>query len=62
MSLIELSKRINIDNNKEVIKIKCAQDIYDNFKYLFNNQKQELFYCIYLNNKNIHLDKKILHK
>ena len=60
MSLIELSKRINIDNNKEVIKIKCAQDIYDNFKYLFNNQKQELFYCIYLNNKNIVIDKKLL--
>ena len=61
MSLIELSKRINRDYNKnETIKIKCAKNIYDEYKYLFNDQKQELFYCIYLNNKNIVIDKKLL--
>lgn len=60
MAIIELSKRINSDISISSIKIKRSMDIYNNYKYLFDNQKQELFYCIYLNNKNIVIDKKLL--
>ncbi len=62
MSLIELSKRINKDISNSSIKIKSSIDIFNNYKYLFDNQKQELFYCIYLNNKNIVIDKELLFK
>ena len=49
---IELGKRIFL-NKKNDLKINYTNPkiIYDNTKYLFNNKKQEYFYCLYFNNK-----------
>ena len=60
ISLIEFSKRMNNKSKRNIIKIKSSEDIYNNYKDLFNNSNQEMFYCIYLNNKNIVIDKKLL--
>ncbi len=60
ISLIEFSKRMNNKSKRNIIKIKSSKDIYNNYKDLFNNSNQEMFYCIYLNNKNIVIDKKLL--
>ena len=51
---------MNNKSKRNIIKIKSSKDIYNNYKDLFNNSNQEMFYCIYLNNKNIVIDKKLL--
>lgn|SRR5574344_197954 len=61
LALIELSKRINtkIDTIKN-LKIDGTNKIYEYFKYVFINEKQEKFYCLYLNNSNNVIDTKLL--
>lgn len=60
ISMIELGKRIYL--NEPSIRIKCTNpyDIYKSMKYLFDNNKQECFYCIYLNNKSEVIERKLL--
>ena len=57
---IELGRRIYL--KKKDIKCKCnnPEDIYLMNKYLFSNKKQEYFYCLYLNNKNELIERKLL--
>ncbi len=60
ISVIEFSKRIYHDTNKNYIKIISAQDVFENYKNLFFDVKQELFYCLYLDNKNVVIERKLL--
>ena len=59
LATIELGKRIYLSCNKKKI-YKTSNDIYLDNKDLFYNKKQEYFYCIYLDNKNKVIDKKLL--
>lgn len=61
MASIELARRIYL--KKEVNhceKLNEPKKIYLNNLYLFKNKKQEYFYCLYLDNKNRLLERKLL--
>ena len=62
LSLIELSKRINVKletlNN---IKANNSKVIYEYFKDKLMDEKQEYFYCLYLNNKKRIIKNKLLY-
>mgnify|MGYP004448090455 FL=1 len=62
LSLIELSKRINAKletlNN---IKANNSRVIYEYFKDKLMDEKQEYFYCLYLNNKKRIIKNKLLY-
>ncbi len=61
LAAIELGKRIfliDLDLPKE--KYNTPKIIFEQSKYLFNDIKQEMFVCFYLNNKNQLLGKEIL--
>lgn len=61
ISVIELGKRIFLNPNQtKKLKFKNAKEIYEATKYLFLNKKQEYFYCLYLNNKNEVIERKLL--
>lgn len=60
LSVIELSKRIYSDKESISIKISCSNDVFLNYKSLFLDVKQECFYCLYLNNKNYVIERKLL--
>ena len=60
LSVIELSKRIYSDKENISIKISCSKDVFLNYKSLFLDVKQECFYCLYLNNKNYVIERKLL--
>ena len=60
ISVIELSKRIHIGNEKKFVKISSSLDVFNNYKDLFIDKKQELFYCLYLNSKNYVIERKLL--
>ncbi len=57
---IELGKRIyfNSPNHKE--KLINANEIYNSCKYLFVGKMQEEFYCLYFNNKQELIERKLL--
>ncbi len=59
LATIELGRRIYL-NNKRKIKYLSSSDIYNDNKDLFFNKKQELFYCLYLDNQNNLIEKKLL--
>ncbi len=61
MASIELGRRIYL--KKEVNyqeKLNDPKKIYLNNLYLFKDKKQEYFYCLYLDNKNRLLERKLL--
>ena len=60
ISVVELSKRIYASNDKNSIKINSSKDVFCFYKDLFLDKKQELFYCLYLNNKNYVIERKLL--
>ena len=61
VAFLELAKRIYLeDSDNERIILNNPQTIYEHTKYLFNDKKQELFYCLYLNNKNQIVGKELL--
>lgn len=60
LSSIELGKRIYLEKNNNLFKIRSSSDVYQYMKYFLNDIKQEYFYCIYLNNKNQVLERKLL--
>lgn len=60
LACIELSRRMNTEEKKNYIKINNCEDIYNNFKNLFFNKKQEHFYCIYLDVKKRVIETKLL--
>lgn len=60
IAAIELGKRIYSKKYDEKLKCSSASDIYSFNKYLFDNKKQEYFYCLYLNSKNELIERKLL--
>ncbi len=61
MAVLELGKRIyfNVEiNEKEAYR--TAKSIYLATKYLFNDKKQEYFYCLYFNNRQELIERKLL--
>ena len=59
LASIELGRRIYLNKISKKI-YKTSNDIFLDNKDLFYNKKQECFYCIYLDNKNKIIDKKLL--
>ncbi len=61
LAMIELCKRIYFNNEDDPKKIfNNPKIIYEETKYLFNDKKQELFYCLYFNNKQQLVGKELL--
>ena len=60
LSSIELGKRIYLQDNSTKQKIISSQSVYESMKYYLEDKKQECFYCLYLNNKNQILERKLL--
>lgn len=60
ISVVEFSRRIYNGNEKSFVKIVSASDVFNFYKDLFLGVKQELFYCLYLNNKNCVIERKLL--
>ena len=61
MAAIELGRRIFLEKeNKESIVYNNPEIIYQNNLYLFKGKKQEYFYCLYLDNKNKLIERKLL--
>lgn len=61
LACIELGKRIFLNNKtREKHKLTCAEDIYQEMKYLFYGKRQEYFYCLYFNNKQELIERKLL--
>ena len=58
--LSELSRRINRKEVTKKVKYINPKTIYENSKYLFDNLKQEHFYCLYLNTKKELIERKLL--
>ena len=57
---VELGKRLYILREKNIKRITSSTDVYESVKDLLSYKKQEYFYCIYLNNKNEILERKLL--
>lgn len=57
---IELGKRIYLMDKKKTVKIHNSKDVYDAMRYYISDKKQEYFYCLYLNNKNEIIERKLL--
>jgi DNA repair protein RadC len=62
LSLIELSKRIN-KNNDSLSKIKFSSPliVFEYYKNILKDKKQEYFYCIYLDSNNNIIEDKLLY-
>jgi len=60
ISAIELGKRIYMKEPTINKKLVTPEEIYNETKYLFNNLKQEHFYCLYFNTKQELIGKKLL--
>ncbi len=62
LSSLELGKRVYYINNKKDIKLNNSIKIYEYFKDMFINEKQENFYAIYLDSKSKLISYKLLFK
>lgn len=60
IATIELGKRIYVRPQKSKCKLSNPYDIYLSQKYLFVDKRQEYFYCLYLNNKNELIERRLL--
>lgn len=60
LSAIELGKRIYVRSSKSLKRLTNAKDIWKDMRYLFINKKQEMFYCLYFNNKQELIERKLL--
>lgn len=61
ISSIELGKMICCDTEqKDKIKITNPQEVFKYTKYLFQDKKQEYFYCLYFDSKQKLIEKKLL--
>lgn len=61
MAAIELGKRIYLQRESDKgERLNDPEIIYLNNLYLFKDKKQEYFYCLYLDNKNRLLERKLL--
>lgn len=57
---VELGKRIFLETENCFQKMKTPADIFKNVRYLFQDKKQELFYCLYFNTKQELVERKLL--
>lgn len=61
LASIELGKRIFLEKESgDKCRFTCAKEIYEEMCYLFNGKKQEYFYCLYFNNKQELIERKLL--
>jgi len=61
LASIELGKRIFLKNEEDrKKKLKDPKEIYKDMKYLLQDKKQEYFYCLYFNNKQELIERKLL--
>ena len=60
LSVLELGKRIYFNQKRTTLKISSSKDVFQNYRSLFLNSKQEMFYCLYLDNKNVVIERKLL--
>lgn len=61
MAAIELGKRIFLERDLEPNEKYLSPDIiFERNKHLFVNRQQEYFYCLYLDNKNKLIERKLL--
>lgn len=60
ITAIELGKRIFSYPKKELKTFHNPKEIWKYYKYLFIDKKQELFYCLYFDNKQRIIGKKLL--
>lgn len=60
LASIELGRRIFLKSTKKLKKLKNAKEIWEDSKYLFNGVKQECFYCLYFNNRQELIERKLL--
>ena len=60
LSSIELGKRIFLRDAAPLEKLDNPKDIWLSSKYLYDNLKQEYFYCYYFNNKQELIERKLL--
>ncbi len=51
VAMIELCRRIYLSSDENKIRLNNPQSIYEYTKYLFQDKNQELFFCLYFNNK-----------
>jgi len=58
---IELGKRIFLKETNKLTKLENPKKIWEDAKYLFNNLKQEYFYCYYFNNKQELIERKLIY-
>lgn len=59
LAAMELGKRIYLFKENKV-KITSSNDVFNNMKYYLSNCNQEYFYCLYLNNKNEIIERRLL--
>ena len=57
---IELGRRIFLKRSDTKKRLVNAKEIFEDSKYLFNGLKQEQFYCLYFNNKQELIERKLL--
>ena len=62
LAAIELGKRIFLTKNEKKVKLNTAQDVFEYSKYLFQDKKQELFYCFYVDQTRTLITSKLLFK
>ena len=60
LATIEFVKRIFLKESKKLKKLENPKAIWESSKYLFDNLKQEYFYCYYFNNKQELIERKLI--
>ena len=60
ISAIEFGKRILLKEPKILEKLDNPKEIWKSSRYLYNNKKQEYFYCLYFDNKQRLIERKLL--
>ena len=60
LASIELGKRIYLKESKTLEKLETPKEIWESSRYLLNNKKQEFFYCLYFDNKQRLIERKLL--
>lgn len=60
LAAIELGRRIFLKKSNKLKKLKNAKAIWEDSKYLFDGVKQEYFYCLYFNNRQELIERKLL--
>lgn len=62
LTAIELGKRVYYKVEKDIVKLNSSNKIYEYFKDIFIDEKQENFYAIYLDSKSNLISYKLLFK